>query len=206
MLKQSQINWDEIYKHWSLYASSGPAILNTPINLTEIHVNFTKADSVFYGYDWLSHDEYFSRKNLIEKNLPEFLYFTKPTNKGTIHTLRMLMEANDDEERAAIWIYAFAKEMSEGQGGNIRRYAYQLCNACLDFLSKRYYLWHHAMRKLVPEVFINYNIYLETEFSSVNAIIELARLNAALVLYEYVPVLYSSLNPGERKADYTVRI
>ena len=206
MQKSPQVSWNEIYKYWSLYASLGPSILNTPISLTEIHVDFTKTGSVFYGYDWLSQDEYNSRKELIEKNLSEFLYFTKATNKGTIHTLQMLMEANDEEERAAIWIYAFAKEISDVQGGNIQRYAYQLCNACLDFLSKRYCIWHHAMKKLVPEIFINHNIYLETEFSSVNAIIELARLNAALVRYEYLPVLYSSLKSGERKADYTVRL
>ena len=108
-----QISWEEIYRYWSLYADRGPVILNEPIRPTEIHVDFKRPDTYIYGYDWLSREEYLCRKKTIEKNPTEFLYFTQPTNKGTIHTLRMLMDAKDDEERAAIWIYAFAKELSD---------------------------------------------------------------------------------------------
>lgn len=205
MRRLPQISWPEIYQCWRLNSSYGPEILNDPIRLTEIHVDYTAHSAVFYGYDWLSRSEYNRRKELVEKNLSGFLYYTKATNKGTIHTLQMLVDAKDDEERAAIWIYAFAKEISDTRSGNICRYADQVCHACLDFLSERYYLWHHAMRRLIPRVFINYDIYEETEFASVNAVIELARLNAALVLHEYVPILYSSLAPGERISDYTAR-
>ncbi|MEA4830877.1 MAG: hypothetical protein VB121_12970 [Enterococcus thailandicus] len=202
-----QASWENIYGHWKLCATSGPAVFNAPINPVEIHVDLRDENTIFYGYDWLTRSELYKRKEIIEKNPSEFLYFTQPTNKGTIHTLSMLMEAKDEEESAAIWIYAFAKELADTNvGGNIGRYAYQLCDASRDFLSNHYYLWHHAMKKLVPELFINYNIYLETQFHSIEAIIELARLNAALVLYEYVPILYSSLKPGERRANYTVRL
>ena len=61
------------------------------------------------------------------------------------------------------------------------------------------------MRKLVPEVYINHSLYLDTEFHSINAVVELARLNSALVLYEYVPILYSSLEKREKLPDYSVR-
>ncbi|MBS5480311.1 MAG: hypothetical protein KHX46_04115 [Clostridiales bacterium] len=200
-----QISWEEIYRYWSLYADRGPVILNEPIRPTEIHVDFKRPDTYIYGYDWLSREEYLCRKKTIEKNPTEFLYFTQPTNKGTIHTLRMLMDAKDDEERAAIWIYAFAKELSDMCCRGITQYLYPLCTAASQFLSERYYLWHHAMKRLVPEVFINHALYSETEFRSFNAVIELVRLNAALLLHEYVPILYSSLEPGEHKADYSVR-
>ncbi len=66
-------------------------------------------------------------------------------------------------------------------------------------------MWHHSMKKLVPEIFINHNIYLETEFNTINAILELARLNAAMVLYEYVPILYASPELGEELPDVGVR-
>lgn len=205
MQNKSQVSWNEIYRHWKIYAHSSPAILNSPIILKEIHVDFSEQEGIFYGYDWLPTNEYSRRKTTIETNPLQFMYFTKPTNKGTIHTLQMLVDAKDDEERAAIWVYAFAKELSDCASGSTLRFAYQLCDASLEFLSTRYYLWHHAMKKLVPEIYINYDVYMETEFSSVNAIIDLAGLNAALVLHEYVPILYTSLKPGERKADYTLR-
>ena len=56
----------------------------------------------FYGYDWLENTEAEQRKKMIQTNVAEILYFTKPTNKGTIQTIEMLSETIDEEERAAI--------------------------------------------------------------------------------------------------------
>lgn len=207
MRELPKTSWEEIYKYWDLYCPYGPTILNSPITPVEIHVDYSKENGVFYGYDWLTRDEFYSRKHTVESNVAQFLYFTKPTNKGTIHTLNMLINSNSDEERAAVWIYAFAKELLDNRAeGNAPAYAYQLCDATRDFIAQNFYLWHHAMKKLVPEIFIQHNIYLETEFHSIKAIIELARLNAALILYEYVPVLYTSLKTGETLPDYSVRL
>jgi hypothetical protein len=206
MNKFPQTSWEEIYQHWELYSSFGPSILTASIAPVEVYIDYDQKRGVFYGYDWLSSDEYKSRKELIEGDLTHFFYFTKPTNKGTIHTLNMLVNSVSDEERAAIWIYAFAKEISDSLGqGNIYRYSWQLCDVARGFLSHRYFMWHHAMRRLVPEVFISHSVYCDTEFRSIDAVVELARLNAALVLYEYVPVLYTSLGKGEKPPNYSVR-
>lgn len=207
MINATHPTWNDIYKYWKLYSNYGPAILKAPINPVEIHVNMHDEGMFFYGYDWLSRNEYYERKRIIEETPSEFFYFTKATNKGTVHTLNMLLEAKDEEESAAIWIYAFTKELiDKHETGNMYKYLRQLNNASRDFLYDRFYFWHHAMKGLVPEIFINYNIYLETQFNSINAIIELTRLNAALVLYEYVPILYSSLEFGERRKVDTVRL
>jgi len=103
-----QTTWEEIYKHWELYSHYGPSVLIEPIVPVEVHIDYDPRNGIFYGYDWISNDNYVARKELIEKNLTEFIYFTKPTNIGTIHTLNMLVHSENDEERAAIWIYAFA--------------------------------------------------------------------------------------------------
>ena len=204
MRELPKTSWEEIYKYWDVYSSCGPTILNSPITSVEIHVDYK---GVFYGYDWLTCDEFYSRKRMVENDIAHFLYFTKPTNKGTIHTLNMLINSNSDEERAAIWIYAFSKELLDNcVQGNAHAYAYQLCDATHDFIAQNFSLWHHAMKKLVPEIFIRHSIYFETEFHSIEAIIDLARLNAALILYEYVPILYTSLKTGEILPDYSVRL
>jgi len=200
------VTWDEVYKQWKLYADCGPTIMNTPISLAEIHISYDNEMEEIYGYDWLRKEYYEQRKEFVEKNPINFLYFIQPTNKGTIHTIRMLVDAHDEEERAAIWLYAFASDILNGYFGKLGRYASQLQMAAWKFLSKRFYMWHHAMRKLVPEIFINSNIYEDTQFSSINAVIELARLNAALIRYEYVPIVYSSLEPGKKMEDYSLRI
>ena len=184
----------------------GPSIMNMPILPSTIHVDYSKMSGIFYGYDWLSRSEYESRKSIIENNVAQFLYFTTPTNKGTMHTLNMLVNSVSDEERAAIWIYSFAKEVSErNNSSSISRYTYELCDASEDFHSQNFYMWHHAMKKLVPEIFILRSLYAETKFNTIDAAIELARLNAAIVLQEYVPILYSSLEHDEKAPNISVR-
>ena len=206
MKKLDTVSWEDVYEYWHLNNMYGPSMLNMSISPTELFVNYSKQDGVFYGYDWLSLNEYKSRKELIKNDVSQFLFFMSPTNKGTVHTLNMLINSISDEERAAIWIYSFAKEISEHNNrGNINRYAHELCNVSRNFLSQHFCMWHHAMKKLVPEIFIGHSIYSDTEFNTINAVIELSRLNAAIVLQEYVPIIYTSLQPGEEVPDISVR-
>lgn len=184
------MSWEEIYDYWCIYSNYGPSILKEPILPVEMYINFGNMKRIFYGYDWLSLKQYDDRKSMISDNLQQFLYFTKPTNKGTIHTLNMLVNSANEEEQAAIWLYTFSKEIVDRETrGNIGKYAYELCRISLSHLEPHFFLWHSAMKKLVPEILINHNIYSETEFHSLYAVVELARLNAAMILQEYVPIL-----------------
>ena len=102
-------------------------------------------------------------------------------------------------------MYAISFELIErGLCGKSRKYAHQICNITRKFLSKRFVIWHHAMRKLVPDIYMNCLIS-EMEFESIESIIEIIMLNAALIRHEYVPVLYSSLKKGEHYNDNSVR-
>ena len=62
------------------------------------------------------------------------------------------MEAQNEEELAAIRIAATAKELSEyGIGNGARRYANMLCMDAYESLRTRYALWHYAMKRLVSD-------------------------------------------------------
>ncbi len=205
MKKMDSLTWEQVYSHWKYNCYFESSILQNPVIPREIHVEYNRPDEIFYGYDWISNKEHERRKEIISANPIQFLYFTEPTNKGTIHTLRMLVDAKDDEERAAVWICAFAKEVMENHTGNIFRMADLLWRVSNDFLSERYYMWHHAMRKLVPVVFVKDMLSENVQINTVEPIISLASLNAALILHEYTPTLYSSLDPGKSMEDYTIR-
>lgn len=203
-----EISWEELYAGWKLYSTSGPQILSLPIAPVEIHVDYDNSKNIIYGYDWLPKASYEQQKTIFATHGAGGLYLIQPTNKGTLHTLNMLIHSQNDEERAAIWLYAFAKEIlldRSDYANSLGSYAHQICNAAYGFLSQYYAMWHHAMRRLVPELFTNWHLLADTDFHSVQAVIELARLNASLILYEYIPVVYSSLNPGETKPNYSVR-
>ena len=219
MQRYPQPSWEEIYEFWTEHNCIGPPVLKKPIELVEVRVNPHRDGDDYYWYDWLSSDEYKSRTKLIEADPSRFSDIRRPTNRGTIHTLRMLIDAKTDEERAAIWMYAFAKEVyASASSGNPMRLAMNLCDAAEEYLSPRFVLWHPNMKKLVPRVFVYYRMYREAEPSSIEAaleyprsikeprsietVVELARLNAALVLHECVPMLYTSLGKGVQPEGY----
>lgn len=118
----------------------------------------------------------------------------------------MLMEAKNQEEIAAIWIVATAKELSERNFDNgIWKYASILETAVRNFLIDRYKIWHHAMKKLVPEIMIPYNILDNLTCTSVDIVMELIQLNTVLIKNNYQLMLYSSLKEGE-SAEYSLRL
>ena len=82
--------------------------------------------------------------------------------------------------------------------GNISR-------AAEDYLVDNFFVWRHAMRGLVPAVFTDCIALEDVEFSSVEAVGDLIQMNAALIMHEYVPVLYTSLQPGEEPPSLSLR-
>ena len=106
-----QMKWEDAYELWKWGCYSFPKMLTDPVSTETVFVKYER-DGYIYGYDWLEAVEAQERKQLIKENPIEFLYFTKPTNKGTIQTAEMLVEARDEEELAAIWIAATANELT----------------------------------------------------------------------------------------------
>jgi hypothetical protein len=53
-------------------------------------------------------------------------------------------------------------------------------------------MWHHAMRKLTPNIYFHYGLFENIELKSFEPFVEIAMANAAMVLNDYTAVLYSS--------------
>ena len=138
------------------------------------------------------------RKELIEKNPISFLLFTKPTNRGTIQTAQMLIEAQNEEELAAVWIAATAKELSEYRGGSgVSRYSDMLYMAACEYLQDRYYLWHHAMKRLVPQIMVPRSVIESVTCKDVKPVIGLIQMNTVLLKNTWSILRYSSLKDGD---------
>ena len=193
-----KMKWEDTYKLWQDGCYDFPDILSAPVAVEPVFVEYEREGNFFYGFDWLQNAIVPERKRLIQKKPLEFLYFTKPSNKGTIQTAEMLVEAQSDEERAAIWIAAIAKELSECGGGNsIRRYSNTLYMAACEFLKGRYYLWHHAMKRLVPEIMIPRSVLESLICEDAEPVMGLIQMNAVLLKSTWSILQYSSLKDGE---------
>lgn len=192
-----KMKWEDAYRLWNDGRYDFPEILSSPATAEPIFVEYEE-DGYFYGFDWLQNNMVQERKWLIQKKPLEFLYFTKPSNKGTIQTAAMLVEAQSDEERAAVWIAATAKELSEcGGENNIRRYSNTLYMAACEFLKDYYYLCHHAMKKLVPEIMIPQSVLENIVCKDAEPIMGLIQMNTVLLKSTWSILRYSSLKDGE---------
>ena len=192
-----EMTWKDIYKLWEISSYDFPKTLTEPVAAEKIFVKYEQNNHYIYGYDWLKTTEVQERKQLIMENPIQFLYFTKSSNKGTIQTAEMLMNASNEEELAAIWIAATAKELEYRSSGNARYYASTLQITAEDFLRDRYSLWHHAMKKLVPDIMIPSSILENIVCEDPSPIIGLIQLNTLLLKTSWKILLYTSLKDSE---------
>lgn len=201
----NEMKWEDAYKLWQIGTLYLPASISAPITPEVVSVDYDR-EGYIYGYDWLRSDDAQKRKSLIPKNPIGFLYFTEPSNKGTITTLQMLTEAQDEEERAAVWIAATAFDLAERRPGRgLAHFARELNFAASAFLLERCgCLWHHAMRKLVPEIMIPYTVLDSMKCDGAEAVMGLIQTNVMLIEGSYTPLLYSSIDENDpRYKDIT---
>lgn len=192
-----QMKWEEAYSLWNYNSYNFSEILSAPITAESVFVEYNQ-EGYIYGFDWLQNKVAQTRKELIKKKPLEFLYFTHPTNKGTIQTAEMLIAAQSEEELAAVWIAATAKELYERRYGNgIGRYANMLHIAACEFLKPRYYLWHHAMKRLVPDILIPLPVLENIVCKDAEPIMGLIQMNTVLLKSSWSILRYSSLKDEE---------
>ena len=190
--------WKDIYEKWKIGMMYYPANADR-IEVEAVHIDLGHREYKFYGYDWLLKAGAEQRKQLIRERLSEFLYFTQPTNKGTIQTVGMLAEAESAEERAAIWIAATAFELNgDGWSSEIRRQAFLLHRAAISFLNKRFDVWHHAMRKLVPKIMVSPLLIEHLRQCDTETMIGIIQTNMIMLQGSYTPLYYSSMDQDKK--------
>ena len=201
-----RMNWELVYQLWKHGAYYFPQSLTSPLPVEKVAVDY-KGSGYFYGYDWLENAEAVQRKKVIQTNADEFLYFTKATNKGTIQTIEMFSEAIDEDERAAIWIAATAFELqNERYENGISSFAYQMHNAAWEFLRERFYMWHHAMRRLVPAILIPHHVLESISKADADTVMQLIQMNMLMIKGSHSVLLYSSLNDDSVPERSSVRL
>lgn len=200
-----QMKWKEAYSLWNENSYNFSEILSAPITAESVFVEYSQ-DGYIYGFDWLQNQAAQERKALIEKKPLEFLYFTQPTNKGTIQTAELLLNAQSEEELAAIWIAATAKELCEHRYQNdVVQYANMLHKAACEFLKPRYFLWHHAMKRLVPGILIPLPVLRNIVCKDAAPVMGLIQINTVLLKSSWRILRYTSLKDGETpKSRYRI--
>jgi hypothetical protein len=191
-----EITWKSIWNNWIKCIKTYEPHLMEPIDINKTYVNY-KGEGYFYGYDWINKNEYQKRVEYISEKPMEFLHFGTSLNKGTLHTLEILDEAKESQEdRAAIWIAAFTQDVLESLPYEWRGKAYNILykvhEEAWSKINENYYMWHHAMRKLLPEICFSYDFLRSINVNSYRQIIELSVISSAQILNNYIAVEYDS--------------
>lgn len=195
------LTWKEIYEHWKYTNLALYYDANRSLPVEKVFVDY-KDKTPIYGYDWLTNDEAIARIELIKKDPIGFLYFTKPTNKGTIQTAEMLTLSQSEEERAAIWIAATTFELMQKFHS---RTLYDLNLNALHFLQEKYWLWHHAMKKLVPDILIPHAVLDNSDLNDLDTVLGLIQMNALMLLSTHRVLFYYSVEENENFSYETLR-
>lgn len=189
--KEKTIDWQDLYDYWKRYSRYLPE-LQFPLQGKRIEINERIFGSV-YHYNWLNkskeEQEIEEDKRLITST------WIDPGNqwsRGTIHTAGLLMECETAEEMAAIWLCAFAHtiERNKNNRDSLSRLAAEIQYKACPLFAQKYGYWHHQSRDFFPEFYIMSDLLWEENSISIPAFIELAVLNAALVMDHYTPVEY----------------
>lgn len=196
MIKDVKYTWEEIYKEWNYISYYIPTI-NEKLYVNKIKVNqWEREDTYFYGLDWILNENFEGRINYVTDQPIMFMMYGDHLNKRTLTTLRYLIDAEDKETRAAIWIYAFIRDVREYQLENWRgeayRIAYAIEMAANSYLKDRRMNWHHAMKKLLPDIYFTHTILGAINVENKRIVLELAAMAVDYIYMHYKVAEYDS--------------
>ena len=87
--------------------------------------------------------------------------------------------------------------MDTGLEISTSRYLWRLRDTALLFLKERYILWHHAMKKLVPEIMIPYSVLGSVQCDREETAMGLIQMSVLMLKATYMLLRYSSISEEE---------
>jgi len=194
------ISWSKIYNIWEntiLYSFNE---LQQPIKFSKIPIEKCKLNNDYYikGYDWILNTEYDAKIEYVVNKTNEWLYFGSSINKGTITTAQYLAEAFDKKELvAAILIYTCTHELYERLPdkwrGKSAKLLHSVNSEAFLYLREKDYTWHHAMKKLIPDLFLSYDFLEHINLDTADILIELIAVISSLILKFYSIAYYYTI-------------
>lgn len=119
MIKDIKYTWEDIYENWNYISLHNP-VIKQKLLVNRVEINQWRQErEYFYGLDWIANEHFAERTQYISDHTIEFMLSGECLNKGTLATLEYLVNAEDEETRAAIWIYAFIRDVKRVSYGKL---------------------------------------------------------------------------------------
>lgn len=194
MNREQIVKWKDIYSWWKAAIIIFSEIQGS-IRCLRVDISEPKYGPICY-YDWVKKDnEEATVKAGVAALASRWSELDSPWSKGTINTVSMLASCEAEEEFAAIWLCAFSLTLLRrglDRSGTRKNAACIERESCAVF-ARKYGYWHHSSRDFFPEFYIPDGLLWESEDLSVLSLVELAAVNASLVMSHFTPIEYKKV-------------
>lgn len=192
-----EFNWENIYGWWSYFVEFNPE-LKDPMNFTIRAV--PDKPEYKYGYRYISNWVENNTKSSLTKTDGEMIKDAMNDaafrwSAGEIHTAFLLTRCQTDEERAAVWISAFANTFVHNNKGNNATYNIleKIRDKSLAIFTGLYGNWKEKSSSFFPKFFFPHYVINEERELSYVSLVEMAVANAALVLNHFTPITFDRM-------------
>lgn len=191
------LTWKTIYKYWQVHSDwDFEKNLARPLIFKNEFLSVDDELSTSFDYSWCAPEKLKEHVAAISEQLRGGYAHSEHRYKGVSHTLELLATAQNDEERAALWIYAHSHDfLKRNVSASAFQYLSEIYEVAEAFLRKRFIL-RYKKADFVHKLFITGHVLNATEFSGFEPLLHLIMANTEMIRKNYIPVFVCTNKNG----------
>ena len=184
------LTWETIYKYWQVHSDwDFEKNLARPLIFKKEYLSVEDELSTSFDYSWCAPEKLSEHVAAVSEQLRGGYAHDEHRYKGVSYHLELLATAENDEERAALWIYGHAHDfLQKDISASTFEYLSEIHDATRSFLKERYILKTERIPTFIHKHFIASHILKNTEFSNFEPLIHLTMANTEMIRKNYIPV------------------
>lgn len=191
------LKWKTIYKYWQVHSDwDFEKNLARPLIFKNEFLSVDDELSTSFDYSWCAPEKLSEHVAAISEQLRGGYAHDEHRYKGISYMLELLATAENDEERAALWIYAHSHDFLKREiSASAFQYLSEICEAAEAFLRKKYVL-RYEKATFIHKMFITSHVLNKTEFASFEPLLHLIMANTEMIRKNYIPVFICTNKAG----------
>lgn len=192
------LTWETIYKYWQVHSDwDFEKNLARPLVFKKEYLSVDDELSTAFDYSWCSPDKLNEHVAAVSEQLRGGYAHDEHRYKGVSYHLELLDTAEDDEERAALWIYGHAHDfLRKDVSASAFEYLSAIYEETRSFLDERFILQYEHIPNFIHKHFITSHMLKNIEVSSFEPLVHLIMANTELIRKNYIPVFVCTNKDG----------
>ena len=192
------LTWETIYKYWQVHSDwDFEKNLARPLIFKKEYLLVEDELSSAFDYSWCAPEKLNEHVAAVSEQLRGGYAHDEHRYKGVSYHLELLDTAEDDEERAALWIYGHAHDyLRKDVSASAFEYLSAIYEETRSFLNERFILQYEHIPNFIHKHFITSHMLKNIEFSSFEPLVHLIMANTEMIRKNYIPVFVCTNKDG----------